>query len=141
MKRILIAFIILSLPFTFFPQEKKDKESLIKSYELQKDRKFKPSKRNPFLKKEEVVIPEIKNEEKKKEEERVSNLPRLEFKGLLTSKQKKMALISIDGVEAIVQEGEEIMNLKILSIKENEIEVLYLLTNENLKISFTGGEQ
>lgn len=141
MKRILITFIILSFPFSFFPQEKKDKETLIKSYELQKDRKFKPSKRNPFLKKEEIIIPEAKIKEKKKEEENVPNLPRLEFKGLLTSKQKKMALISIDGVEAIVEEGEEIMNLRILSIKENEIEVLYLLTNENLKIPFTGGEE
>lgn len=140
MKSLLIALIILSLPLTFFPQEKKDKESLIKSYELQKDRKFKPSKRNPFLKKEEIIITEVKIEDKKKEEEKVSNLPRLEFKGFLTSKQKKMALISIEGVEAIVEEGEEMMNLKILSIKENEIEVLYLLTNENLKIPFTGGE-
>ncbi len=140
MKRILLLLIIFLTPFTPLSQEKKDKESPIKSYKMQKDRKLIPSKRNPFQKKEEVFIPDVKKEEKEKEELKGPVLPRCEFKGFLTSKKKKLAIINIDGNEAMVEEGEEIMNLKILSIKENEIEVLYLLTNENLKIPFTGGE-
>lgn len=140
MKRVLLLFIIFLTSFTLLPQEKKDKESPIKSYKLQKDRKVAPSKRNPFQKKEETYIPDLKREEKEKEELKGPSLPRCEFKGLLISKKRKIAIINIDGNEAIVEEGEEIMNLKVLSIRENEIEVLYFLTNENLKIPFTGGE-
>ncbi len=140
MKRFLIFLLVFIIPLTFFAQEKKEKESQIKSYELRKDKKITTSKRNPFLKKEEIIIPDLKKEEKQKEEENLQSTLRLEFKGFLTSKQKKLALIYIDGIEAIVEEGEEIMNFKILSIKEKEIEVLYVLTGENLKISFTGGE-
>lgn len=140
MKRILLLFIIFMIPFNLLSQEKKDKESPIKSYQLQKTRKLTTSKRNPFQKKEKISIPDVKREEREKEELKSPSIPRCEFKGFLTSKRKKLAIINIEGNEVIVEEGEEIMNLKILSIKENEIEVLYLLTNENLKIPFTGGE-
>ncbi len=140
MKRVLILFIIFLISFTLLSQEEKEKESPIKSYELQKSRKLAPPKRNPFQKKEEIFIPDVKREEKEKEEVKGPVLPRCEFKGFIISKKKKLAIINIDGNEVIAEEGEEIMNLKVLSIKENEIEVLYLLTNENLKIPFTGGE-
>ncbi len=140
MKRFLITLLVFIIPLTFFAQEKKEKGSPIKSYELRKDKKITVSKRNPFLKKEEIIIPNFKKEEKQKEEENLQSIPRLEFKGFLESSKKKLALIYIDGIEAIVEEGEEIMNFKILSIKGKEIEVLYILTGENLKISLTGGE-
>lgn len=140
MKKVFILLLSLIISSTVIAQEKKEKDTPIKSYQLHKEKKVNPSKRNPFLKKEEIIIPELKKEQEQREEAKVSYTPHIEFKGFLTSKNKKLALIYIDGNEALVEEGEVTMNLKILSIQENEIEIIYLLTNENLKIPFTGGE-
>ncbi|MGQ9619287.1 MAG: hypothetical protein ACUVUG_10055, partial [Candidatus Aminicenantia bacterium] len=73
--------------------------------------------RNPFLKREEFLTPEIKHEEIKKEEVGVPYVPKCEYNGFITSRNKKIAIIKIDGVEAIAGEGEEIMNFRILKIK------------------------
>jgi Tfp pilus assembly protein PilP len=140
--RNFVAILLTILFFTcLLSQERREEDSIIKSYQLQKEKKITPSKRNPFLKKEEIVIPEVKKEGKEQEDKNQINIPVLEFKGFIISKGKKLALISINGVEGIVGEGEEITNFKILKIKEDEIEVIYLLTNENLRIPFKGGEQ
>lgn len=140
MKKVFLLLLCLTISLALLAQERREKDSPIKSYQLQKEKKVNPSKRNPFLKKEEIIFSELKKEQEQREEAKFSYVPRIEFKGLMTSKNKKLALIYVDGNEALVEEGEVIMNLKILSIKESEIEINYLLTNENLKIPFTGGE-
>ncbi len=143
MKKLGILLFVLLFPFIIYSQESKEEDSLIKLHELRKSKRYTFSGRNPFLKKEEiptaVLGEEGKQKEKKAEQEIV--VPRFDYRGMIISKHKKIALIYIDGVEATVEERQEIMNFKIISIKEKEIEVIFLLSNQTLKISYSGGEQ
>lgn len=154
-KRIICLFIMLSIPFAIFAQEQENTEAKAKENKTEKAQNvevkrvsFNPTKRNPFLSKEEVLkIEQMRKAERRRLEEEAAERERLareERKRRLQEQILKEELeryparavmykINIDGIlgkEAIVNGevvgiGAKVLGAKIVAITDDSVWFVY----------------